>query len=841
MHKPRLFLLALITCLFLADSPILAAPAAQTLPGTITLAVEAGFGGHFRENEWLPVIVRASNQGEDVSGRLLVRPETSANAVTNTFSTPITLPSGGQQTVFLYVTARSFATQLRVELIDDSGLVVAAQPATVHAIQQPDGLYVVFTASAVGSVDLTGAHLGDHEAFQANWSVSDLPDRAAALDSVDLMFFSDVDSGIMSTSQRQSLADWIANGGHLIVTGGPNWQGTAAGLSDLLPLQPTGSMTVDTIAPLAEWLSLPETEIRSLETQTVISTGTLAPDAQTLVLAADSTPLLARRTFGEGTVDYLAVDPNTQPLRGWGNLPNLWFTLLTTTRATPGWSQGFGNWEQAGQAVEVLPGFDPLPDVLPLCGFLFAYIALIGPINYFLLSRINRREWAWITIPALILVFSIASWVFGINLRGNEATLNRLAVVQAWPDTDRARLDGLIGLLSPRRTQYTLTVEDGQTLRPIPRPQLVGNALTGSAQTSIDIRQAEQFRADQFTIDASFIAGFNLSGMMVKPAVSGSASIADDLTTSGQQIVQGSIRNDSDTQLNDPVILARGQSLHLGSPLQPGDTASFDLTLPGEGLPSPSPYVPGATLPYLASRLSFATNAAEQSVIDILGSENYDMTLIRRGANAESVDEQTILRQQWFLSALVHDSFQSTGRGDKVYLAGWVDESPLSFELSGASWNAQSVTIYLIELATEVSWPTAVVTIPPERFTWAVRAYNGVSEVAPIDLNMQPGEETVFRFTPLPDAVLDEVTELWIHVSDLNVGAREVPLYLWDWNAETWELYAVTRDGLSINDHARFLGPQNAVEVRLAADDVGGYMRVGEISIEEVGTFNPQS
>jgi hypothetical protein len=841
MHKPRLFLLALVATFFLAHSTIHAAPAAQTLPGTITLAVEAGFGGHFRENEWMPVIVRASNQGEDVIGRLLVRPETSGDAVTNTFSTPITLPAGGQQTVFLYVTARSFATQIRVELINDSGLVVAAQPASVHAIRQSDGLYVVLTESAVGSVDLTSARLGGQEAFQANWSVSDLPDRTPALDSVDLMLFSDVDSGTISTAQRQAIADWVTGGGHLIVTGGPNWQGTAAGLTDLLPLQPTGSATLDSIAPLGDWLSLPEAEVRALDVQTVVSTGTLLPDAQMLVATAAGAPLLARRTLGEGTVDYLAVDPNTQPLRGWGRLSDIWFTLLTSTQATPGWSHGFGNWEQAGQAVEVLPGFDPLPDVLPLCGFLFAYIALIGPINYFVLSRINRREWAWITIPLLILVFSIASWVFGINLRGNEATLNRLTVVQAWPDVERARVDGLLGLLSPHRTQYSLTVESGETLRPIPRPQLVGSALTGSAQTSIDIRQAEQFRAADFNIDSSFIAGFNLSGMIAKPAVSGSASIAEDTITAGQQVVRGLVRNDSDAPLNDPVILARGQSLHLSSPLAPGDTAAFDLTLPGEGPPAPSPYVPGAVLPYLSSRLQFSGNITEQSVIDILGTENYDTGLIRRGARPDSVEAQTILRQQWFLSALVNDSFQSTGRGDKIYLAGWVDEAPLSFELSGASWNAQSVTLYLIELATEVVRPAGEITIPPERFTWAIRAYNGLSEVAPVDLNMQPGEETVFRFTPLPGAVLDQVSQLRVHVDDLNVGGREVPLYLWDWKAEVWEPYAVSREGLTVDDHERFLGPQNAVEVRLVADDVGGYMRVGQVAVEEVGTFNAQS
>ena len=37
---------------------------------------------------------------------------------------------------------------------------------------------------------------------------------------------------------------------------------------------------------------------------------------------------------------------------------------------------------------------------------LFGYIALIGPINYLVLRRLDRREWAWITMPILIVGFA---------------------------------------------------------------------------------------------------------------------------------------------------------------------------------------------------------------------------------------------------------------------------------------------------------------------------------------------------------------------------------------------------------------------------------------------------
>src|SRR5512145_1557201 len=77
----------------------------------INLTVQAGYDGLFRENQWLPVYIQASNDGPAVEGRLLGRPETSGNALANTYSLPISLPEGARKGAVLYIAARSFANQ----------------------------------------------------------------------------------------------------------------------------------------------------------------------------------------------------------------------------------------------------------------------------------------------------------------------------------------------------------------------------------------------------------------------------------------------------------------------------------------------------------------------------------------------------------------------------------------------------------------------------------------------------------------------------------------------------------------------------------------------------------
>lgn len=799
---------------------------AQAQPA-ITLTVNAGFDGYFRDSEWIPVIIHAGNSGETVSGRFVVRPETSGSGLINTYSTPVTLSAGAQQTVLLYISARPYASQIRVELIDDNGLVVTQQEAPLRVIQPQDRLNVVISASPVGAVDLTGVHGQNTSGYQANWSIADLPDRA--LDAVDVIMLSDVDSGALSSAQQQALVDWVAAGGELIVTGGQNWQATAAGVADLLPLMPTASREVAGLQPIANWLRADA----NLSAQTIVATGDLRADAEVLVSDADDTPLLARRSFGGGVVDYLAADPNNAPLRGWAGLPNLWLTLITSGDPQPGWANGFVDWDSASRAVEILPGYDPLPDVLPLFVFLVLYIALVGPLNYLILNRLNRREWAWFTIPALILIFSVLSYRLGFNLRGNEATVNRIALVRSWDQSDRARVDELVGLLSPLRAQYSLAVDPGVSLRPIPRPLQTTGLLTRSTQANIDVRESDRFAAQDFNVDASFIAGFDLTQMIDKPAISGSASLAFDSTIAGQQIVRGSVRNDSSITLTDPVILARGVALKIDQALPPGAVRSFDLTLSGENPPAPALRTPLTISSFLTFRSS---NSAKQSVVDILSTDHFSSNIARLTTQTD-YQNQVDHRRQYFLTSLVDDYYGAAGRGDRVFLAGWSDDTPLTTDVTGAAWNAQNTTLYLVELATEHAQPVGSVVIAPDQFTWTLLGYDGGTIVGPTNLQIQTGEAISYRFTPLPSAVLDQVNQLTISAESVSAGGATLSIDLYNWATQDWESMRFRNSQVIVSDPARFLGPQNAVQLRIVADTIGSYLRIGQLAVAQTGTF----
>ncbi len=810
---------------------------AQSSSASVSLSVEAGFDGTFRENDWIPVYIHVTNDGEGLEGRLVVRPETSSGSVRDSYSVPISLPTGAQKSVFLYITAESFASEIRVEMITNDGVVAAVEPARLRSIQFRDQIHVVVTQSSSGALDLSSVHDGGYNAFQSNWRIENIPDRVTALEAVNTLVFSDIDSGTLSAEQKQAITDWVAQGGHLLVTGGVDWQSTAAGLMDLLPMKPDSSRTLDNLTGLATWLRFTGDQLIQ---QTVVATGTLQAGARVLTSGTDGTPLLIRRMLGSGTVDYLTATPSALPLRGWGGLGDMWLALASSVNPRPGWSYGIVDWDQMSNAINILPGVNLLPDILPLCGFLALYIALIGPLNYIILNRINRREWAWVTIPVFIIVFSALAWTFGFNLRGSEVTLSRISLVQSWPDTDRANVQQIVGLLSPRRTTYSLSNGGNSFLRTIPRANSQNTLLGGNIISSTNIAQTDIFKAVDFPVDASFIAAFDGETNIEKPKIGGQVALITD-SENGQQTMRGSVRNDSDQTLIDAAVLVRGQSIRIEKPIAPGDIVPFEITLPGEGLPSASPlaYTSGDYNTF-SNRLYSYYSDTSQSIEDILGGQ---LSVLRnyysyRNLNG-TVEQQEFYRRTLFLLGLIDEPYkQLTGRANHAYLAAWTSKAPIDTTVEGGSLKTLDSTLFLIQLDVQATQPKGATLITSDQFTWFTQSRTSLADVGPLNIAFNPGDEAVLRFTPLPDVVLKQVDELYVYVDRNQNTSRSVLLQLWNWNTDEWEDQQTSSGNeVIISDPARYIGPENAVQIRLNADAFGGYPRLNNLSIEQMGLF----
>ena len=808
---------------------------AQGVQDLVNLRIAAAFDGYYRENNWLPLRITVSNAGDPLDGRLIVRPETSGRVVSSAYSSPVNLPTGGEREVFLYVQARSFPPRLVVELLDEDGQRVAERSAELTPILGNDMLHVVVAPPTTQTILLTNVHAASYQAHQARWEPAHLPDDPAALLAVDTIFLINLPDESLRGSQRQALLDWVSAGGQLIVTGGTSWQGAASLLGDVLPLNPTGTQTIDSLGAIATWVG----DDAPLEARSVLATGELHESARVLIAEGDL-PLLIRRSYGGGTIDFLALDPGLEPLRSWNGQQSLWWQMLSSRPPQPAWMRGILDYPEAAASVAVLPGVELLPPASTMLLFISAYIVLIGPINYIVLARINRRGFAWITMPLLILIFSGLAWNVGFNLRGSEVILSRMQVVQSWPDVEKAQVNQVIGVLAPRRAVYSMEAEPGWALRVIPGLTAPGIFATQNTQSTAEITQSEQFSAQDFATDGGIFANFTAQGLIERPALSGRLTLS--FNEDGTQSLQGILRNDSDQALNSAVILARGFTYRLTEPLAPRDILTLgpgDLTLANlSAISAPAPIEVTHELPftsYLGQRRFLGASTDLYSLMDIAGE------MFRPDAEVFSEEViQVANRRSAFLGALMRDAFASTARGHEAYLIGWGESFVENVRLSDTPTRYIDSTLYIAELDVRVEPAprTQTVTVTADQFSWAALERLNVEGAGVNDVLLANGSALAVRFTPLPGARLRDIEVLEIEVDRSSGYSRLVDVALWDYEADTWRVLTSSMSGIyEVSDPARYIGPDNRVDVRLSLDNQLGTARVRGIGIRQTGRF----
>src|SRR5207247_9754374 len=105
-----------------------------------------------------------------------------------------------------------------------------------------------------------------------------------------------------------------------------------------------------------------------------------------------------------------------------------------------------------------------LPPTGGLIVLLAAYILVVGPLNYLILRRLDRREWAWVSVPAFVLGFAAAAYGYGSLLRGTDVIVNEIAIVRRAPDATEGRAQDYFGIFSPTRASYRVEVPGGALL-----------------------------------------------------------------------------------------------------------------------------------------------------------------------------------------------------------------------------------------------------------------------------------------------------------------------------------------------------------------------------------------
>ena len=465
---------------------------------TLEMTVKAGFDrveASSWTGSWAPFRITLANQGDPISGTLIIRAESSQgpNPSFRQFAKDIQLPTGSRQTHEIAVFLNTGA-DVEVTLVSDDRVVARATvPVTRTSLgwEQLDIAVVDTEATTLNNIASTEiARPLNREPFSRRprvdnvdvpdsgaqyrggsggrrgrrgmpWfqqsspahpivvSPEDLPRDFVSYDPLDAVVIGDAPLGQLTEDQVRALRLWVASGGLLVVTGAADMAGLrACGLDSIMPVDARGSMTVPSLTELTMTYNLFESSDPLL-----IVSASLRPGSRVLLGGSDR-PLAAEKYYGSGLVRFIAINPKINPYRGWGAAKDLWNDLLLPAAETKKKNRSWITMGQMGPTrsnrwgvqnfLFDLAGVEPTSTNYFLI-FLLLYVVIVGPINYGVLRWMRKTDLGWITIPAIVILFTVISVGAAQVNRGADSVASDLSVVEIHQNIGVARVtDGLL-------------------------------------------------------------------------------------------------------------------------------------------------------------------------------------------------------------------------------------------------------------------------------------------------------------------------------------------------------------------------------------------------------------
>ena len=530
--------------------------AAVPPPAGLTFEAAVLLDGHTRIGSWMAIDVHLKNDGPPIAGELRL---TGGAQGKTRFGTVVDIPTQSDKTYRLYAQPPGFGRELEISLV--SGASTIATATAKFSIHDPNQLVVGIVAERPGDIiadlDLL-PNVNNVKPLTIVLDIGGLPNRVEAWGGLDRLIWQDTDSAGLNGDQLAAMRGWIAGGGRLIIAGGTAGPASLSAFPDeILPYRPTSTADVapESLNALLGTVPKGATDLPALA-------GTLTA-GRSLASVGDQA-VAAERSYGSGKITIVGFDPTAAWLKGTSVAEGLWRRLIPT-RASGG--PVAGDDSQIVQAASQLPSL-ALPPIGGLIALLGGYILLIGPINYLVLRRLDKREWAWVTMPALILAFAVGAYGFGSLLRGSDLIINEVAIVRGAPGATEGLAQAYFGVFSPTRGSYQLRVPGGALLS---SPVSGDFFASDGTQASLDVLQGDPARVRDLGVGFGSLRTVRAESAVTVPLVEADLRLEDSR-------LRGTITNKSTERLLAPAVVLGGTVAKL-SDLAPGATANVDVAL----------------------------------------------------------------------------------------------------------------------------------------------------------------------------------------------------------------------------------------------------------------------
>jgi hypothetical protein len=445
----------------------LATPAARA---DVKLDVALGWETRWRPGEWTPIFVTLS----DTAPRAVVIQVDTGELRESAMQVRTAATIGPRPATYMLYTVVGYRSDLVHVTVSDArtGKLLADLSPTDQTNFMPSVIYRnnqrLLGISGEGSSTLRSLEsmrrTEDGELFVGTVPQRLLPDAPVGYAGLDALILNRPNFNTMPADVQAAIAAWVRAGGRLLVWPGESAWPASSPLVDLMPARASEATVIELNEATLKKLGLPDRFARLPARQLTPVDG-----ARTITPVGAELPAYVRDA-GMGRVVLVAFDPAQMQFADSDKQREFWNPLLD-----PLWANRSPIVvDEANSRFSSNPNEDPgwlayngilnwIGDVPGAGSFGFQYVAvavgalllLVGPIDWFVLRRLKRQPWTWVSTGAWIALFTLAAVYAGELAYSGDTHFRTVTLIEQAGGRVVAK-QHIAGMYAPRTTFYAV-------------------------------------------------------------------------------------------------------------------------------------------------------------------------------------------------------------------------------------------------------------------------------------------------------------------------------------------------------------------------------------------------
>ncbi|XKO56156.1 hypothetical protein ACI2WT_03840 [Lysinibacillus fusiformis] len=795
MKKTKIMALTLLVMLMM--SFLLPSTQAQAA-APLEVKATAGISGKAKYQSVVPLQVTVKNNGADFSGDMAINSSNSYEAA-SALVVPIDIAAGEEKTFTFYLDGLADNGYSDADLFAFyEGNIEKGKKIAYKGTKRLQSNFLDPTSTFVYTLtdksDRLSALLrlssfvpqNNVEIFNIN-QLKDytFPEDEQGLAMANVIVVDEVAIADLAQKQQEALLKWVQDGGTLLLGATDQVDATAGVFKDYLPMslsQETTSISAETLTKLSGGGIF--TQPISIHTATNLE-GSLP------VLTENNVVLASKKKIGGGEIIQTAFSLGDQPLASMDGYAALLAKMIDIQSISQHgmMNQGQSPLDQISYELrsinELFPSFEVSVSYMLIV--IILYIIIIGPVLYFVLKKVDKREHAWWIIPVFSIVLSIGLFIVGAKDRIVQPQVQQSAFYKVNEDSS---LNGYYveSILTNRSGDFIVNTDKNTTAVAMRNY----NNFTGTVG---DLHESSYIKenANGSTLTLRDLNYWSVQSFGGKTSAQNIGKMDVDITLKNEKLT-GTIKNNFPFELKDVTLISGVKEVKLGD-IKANGTLQVDKELKTTVLQKPS----------------------------VFNNYNYSYP-----SQKDEVDPMRVERMKTLALPLVENDRQPI-------LTAWTDQAIVGAELeTSANMSPITMLVQPFKGKVELSGPF---TMKRNNFTYSLNSLSASGYFDKIDeeLNNWYLSDGLYELTmSMPDQFMDAVESL-NELTISNKDVKRMQLSIWNNATNMYEPLVDTKQVFTDNIK-NFINQDSEVrlEIKYGPDPTGEQTKLPEIELKGV-------